>query len=171
MTGLASHTLATRTVRGLVDDSAIAVTLPFPLLSVCGLDDPGRRLLTATGTIEFAHALGVTIRGHDDCARVRLAIASGHTGPATGRVTALLFLLIVHGHGRGVGGLDGVAGITRRLLLLPGIAATLGQRWCLHLRLRVAPSFFPRPLSLTSSGCSSACQGLWRSGRRLLSLY
>ena len=171
VTGLASHALAPRIVRGLVDDSAIAVTLPFPFLSMCGPDDPGCSLLTATGTVEFARTLGVTIRGHDDCARVCLAIASGHTGPATGCMTALLFFLIVRGHGRGVSSLDGVAGIPRRLLLLPRIAATLGQRCCLPLRLRVAPSFFPCPLSLTSSGCSSACWGPWCSGMRLLGLY
>ena len=71
----------------------------------------------------------MTIRGLDDCARVRLAVvrpgvtARGHTGPATGRVTVLPFLLTVHDHEGGVGG---VAGIARRQLLLPEIAATLG---------------------------------------------
>ena len=42
--------------------------------------------------------------------------ARGHMGPATDHVIALL--LTAHGLGRGVGGLDGVAGTA--------IAATLG---------------------------------------------
>ena len=102
--------------------------------------------------------------------------AHSHTGPLTGHmtiaslVTALLLLLTILGHGREVGGLDRVAWIARRLLLLPEIVATLGQRWSSPLWLRVAPSLLPRPLSRTSSGCSSACWGPWRSGMRLLGL-
>ena len=69
----------------------------------------------------------------NDCAQVRVAVARpgvtarGHKGPATGRVTitglvtGLPFLLTGRSHRRGVG-----AGIARRQLLLPGIAATLG---------------------------------------------
>ena len=106
-----------------------------------GLADPGRGLLTATGTAEFARSLGVTICGLDDCARVRMAArrpgvtARGHTGPATchvtvaGLVTALPSLLTVCSRGREVSGMDRVARIARRLLLLPGITATLGRRW------------------------------------------
>ena len=86
-------------------------------------------------------------------------------------MTTLLFLLTIRSHGKGVGSLDGVAGITRRQLLLPKITATLGRWWSPPLQLRVAPSLFPRPLSRTSSGCSSACRGPWHSGMRLLGLY
>ena len=152
LTSLANRAVSPRTVRSLVDEGALAVTRHAPLLPVCGLDDPGRGLLTATRTIE--------------CARDRLAvarpgvIACGRMGPATGHVTiaglvtTLPFLLTARGHGRGVGGLDGVA----------GIAAALGRRWSLPLRLRLAPSLFPRPLSRTSPGCSSACLDPWHSG-------
>ena len=80
MTGLASH--------GLVDENALAVTCPAPLLPVCGLE-----LLTATGTFKCARPLGVTVHCCNDCARVCLAIARlsvttrSHTGPATGCLT------------------------------------------------------------------------------------
>ena len=132
VTSLTSRAVAPQTVRGRVDAGALAVTHHAPPLPVCGLDDPGRGLLTATGTVECASALRATVRGRDNCARDRLAVARpgvtayGHTGPAAGLMTALPFLLTTCGHGRGVGGLDGVAGIARRLLLLPAIAATLG---------------------------------------------
>ena len=107
MTGLASRALVPRTVRGLVDEGALAVTRHAPLLPVCGLG------------------------GHDDCARVRLVITRpsvtgrGHTCPATSHVTAHPFLLTVCGLGRGAGGLGRVTGIVRRLLLPPRITATL----------------------------------------------
>ena len=136
VTGLASRTLSPRTVRGLVDEGTLAGILHSPLLPACGLVGPSRSLRTATCLIEFARALGVTVRGLDDCAHVRLAIARpsvtvcGHTSPATGRP----FPLTVRGLGRGVGGLGGVTGIARRLLLPPGIAATLGRGWSLPLR-------------------------------------
>ena len=104
VTGLASCALAPRTVRGVVDEGALAVTCHALLLLVYGLDDPG--------IVECACALEATVRGHSDCARSHLAVAR----PG---LTAL-------SHGRGVGGLDEVAGIARRLLLLPAIAATLG---------------------------------------------
>ena len=87
----------------------------------------------------------------------------GHTEPITGRVlvaghmTARPFLQTVHGLGKGVGGLGGVAGITQRQLLPPGIAATLGREWSLPLRLQVAPFLDSRPLCRTLPGCSSAC--------------
>ena len=133
----AGRTPAPRTVRSLVDGGALAVTRPALLLPVCGLVAPGRGLWTATGIVECTLALGVTVRGLDECARNLLAVARpgvtacGHTGPATshvtvaGLVTAPL-LLTVRGLGRGVGGLDGVTGIARRLLLLPVIAVPLG---------------------------------------------
>ena len=66
VTGLASCALAPWTVLGLVDESAVVVTRHAPLLSVCGLSGPG--LLATTGTVRCACALGVTVRGHDDCA-------------------------------------------------------------------------------------------------------
>ena len=91
---------------------------------MCSLVDPGQDLLTAAMTDECSRSLGVTVRGRDDCARDRLAVARpgvtarSHTGPATGHVsvtvlvTALL-LLTARGLGRGVGSLDGVAGTAR----------------------------------------------------------
>ena len=87
--GLASRDLAPRTVRGRVDESALAVTRHTPPLPVA--------------------RPGVT-------ARCR-----------TGHVTALL-LLTACSLGRVVGGLDVVAGIARRLLLLPMIAVTFGRQ-------------------------------------------
>ena len=177
--GLVSCALAPRTIRSRVDESALTVTRHAPPLPVCGLNAPGHTLLNATGTVGCARAraLGATICRCNDCAHVRLAVVRpgvtthGHTSPVTGHmnvaglVTALP--LTARGLGRGVGGLDGVAGIMRRLLLFPAIAATLGRRWSPPLRLRVAPSLFPRPLSRTLSGCSLACLGPWRSGMRL----
>ena len=44
----------------------LAVTRPAPLLPVCSLDNPGRSLLTAAGTVEWTHALGVTVCSLDD---------------------------------------------------------------------------------------------------------
>ena len=121
---------APRTVRGLVDGGTLAVTRPALLLPVCGLVAPGRSLRTATGIAKCARALGVTVHGLNECARDLLAVARpgvtrGYTGPATGHVTAPL-LMTIRGLGRGVGGLDGVTGIARRLLLLPAITVTLG---------------------------------------------
>ena len=120
-----------------MDGSALAVARPGLLLPACGLVAPGRGLRTAPSVDECARALGVTARGLDECARDLLAVARpgmtarGHTGPATshvtvaGLVTAPL-LLTVRGLGRGVGGLDGVTGTARKLMLLPAIAVTLG---------------------------------------------
>ena len=51
--------------------------------------------------------------------------ARGHMGSLTGHVT-VAGLVTARGLGRGVGGLDRVARITMKLLLLPAIAATLG---------------------------------------------
>ena len=51
--------------------------------------------------------------------RLRSRLTGRDTDPTTGHVTA-------RGLGRGVGGLDGVTGTARRLLLLSAIAATLG---------------------------------------------
>ena len=112
------HAPAPRTVRGLVDGGV-----------------PGCSLRDATGIAECALTLGVTARGLDECARDLLAVARpgvtacNHTGPATsyvavtGLVTSPL-LLTVRGLGRGDGGLDGVTGIARKLMLLPAIAVT-----------------------------------------------
>ena len=118
VTGLASRALVPRTVRGLVDEGALALTRHAPLLPVCGLGGPGRGLWTVAGPVGFARTLGVTVRCLDDCASVRLAVTrpgvTGHTGPATGRVTVRPFPLTVHGLGKEVGGLGGVAGIVQR---------------------------------------------------------
>ena len=62
--GLASRALAPQTVRGLVDESACAVTRHAPPLPICGLDAPGLGLLTATGTSEYTRALGATVHCH-----------------------------------------------------------------------------------------------------------
>ena len=106
--------------------TALAVTCHAPLLLVCSLGGPGRDLQIATGPVGFARALRVTVRGHDNCIRIRLAVARpgvsgrGHTGLATGRVTvsghvtAHPFLLTIRGLGKGVGSLGGVAGIAQR---------------------------------------------------------
>ena len=146
-----------------------------PLLPVCVLGGPGRGLWTAAGPVEFA-------RGVDDCSRVRLAVARpgvtshGHTGPATGRVIATShgtvrpFPLTVRGLGKGVDSLGGVAWITQRQFLPPGIAATLGRGWNLPPQLWVAPFLGSRPLCQTLPGCSSACWGPLRGGMRLWGL-
>ena len=90
---------------------------------MCGLGSPGCGILTVTGTVGCARALGVTVRGRDDCADVCLAVirpavtGRNHTDHATGHmtvtglITALPFLLTIRSHGRGVGGLEGVDGI------------------------------------------------------------
>ena len=57
-----------------------------------------------------------------------MMIALAFIWPSRGPVS---LLLTACGRGRGVGSLDGVAGIARRLLLLPAIAETLGRRWSL----------------------------------------
>ena len=101
VTGLASRALAPQTVLSHVDGSALAVTCPAPLLTVCDLGGPGRGPLTATGTIGCAHALGVTVHGHDDCARVCLAVVRpgvtgrSHTVPLP--VTFSLFPVVAIG--------------------------------------------------------------------------
>ena len=110
VTGLASRALTTRTVRGRMDKGAFAVAHHTPLPPMCGLNDPGHGLLIATRTIECARALGGAVRSRDDCTRDHLAVTSpgvtacGHTGPATGHmtaaclVTALPFLLTARSH-------------------------------------------------------------------------
>ena len=112
VTGLASRALAPRTVHPLMDESALAMARPAPLLPVCSLSGPGCGLLTATRIVGCARALG-----HDDCARIHLAVVRpgvtdrGHTGPAASLVTAVPFLLTVCSHERVVSGLGGVTGI------------------------------------------------------------
>ena len=125
-----SRALVPRTVCGLVDRGAPAVTCLAPLLTVCGLGGPGRSLRTATGLVGCS-------RGLDECARIRLAVARpGVTSPShTGHVTVLPSLRIVRGLESGVVGLGGVAGITWGLWP-PGVAATLGRGWILLLWLR-----------------------------------
>ena len=120
-------------------------------LPACDLGSPGRGLRTAPGAVGFAHTLGVTACGLDESARVLLAAAGPAvivrdctvpgTGPVTvcGHGTGLSSPLTGLSHGRGVGNLDGVAGIVRRLMVPPRITATLVRRWGLLLRLRAAP--------------------------------
>ena len=90
---LESRALAPQAVCGCVDENALAMTRHTSLLPVCVIVDPGRDLLTATRTNEYAHAPGATVRCRDDCARDRLAFARpgvnarGHTGPAIGHRT------------------------------------------------------------------------------------
>ena len=60
---LGSRALDPRTVRGHMDESALAVTRHDHLLPVCSLVALSRCRLTATGSVECAHA-----RGLDDCA-------------------------------------------------------------------------------------------------------
>ena len=131
VTGLTSRALAPRTVRGLVDAKALSGILHTSLLPACSLGSPGRSLRTATGLMEFTRALRVTVRGLDECAVARPGVTvCCHTGLPTGREghgTIRLFPLTICGLVRGVGGLGGVTGIVRRLLLPPGIAATLGR--------------------------------------------
>ena len=57
VTGLASCALVPRTVCGLVDEGALAMTRHAPLLLVCGLGGPGPGLRTATGPVRFACSL------------------------------------------------------------------------------------------------------------------
>ena len=128
MTGLAS--------RALVDRGAPAATCPAPFLPMSGLNGPGPGLRTATGPVRWA--LGVTVCGLAEWAHVRMAVARpcvtgpGHTGPATGHVTALPSPWIVCSLESGVGGLGGVAGIAWRFQP-PGITVTLSQEWNLPL--------------------------------------
>ena len=133
VTGLASHALDPRTIRGLVDEGALARIHDAPLLPACGL---GRGLRTATGPVEFRSRSQVTVCSLDKCAHVRLAVARsgvavyGHTGPATGHWTVRPFPLTVCSLGKGVGGLGGVAGIARKLLSPPGITQLGGACTC-----------------------------------------
>ena len=154
---------------------ALAVTRHAPPLPVCSLDAPvavfsplpDRRVRSRSQSDHSrSRRLSSRSSGRRKARRDRERPATGHVTVA-GLVTALLFLLTARGLGRRVGSLDGVAGIARRLLLLPAIAATLGRRQSPPLRLLVAPSLFPRPLSRTLSDCSSACLGPWSSGMRL----
>ena len=131
--------------RSSVDVGALTGILHTPLLPMCGLGGSGHGFRTTTGLVEFARTFRVTVRGLDNCTRVRLAgvrpgvTVRGHTGPATGRVTVAGHgtghpsPLTVRGRGRRVASLGGVAGIARRLLLPPGIAVTLGRGWSLPL--------------------------------------
>ena len=66
VTSLASHSLVPRTVRGLVDEDALAGTCHAPPLLACGLGGPGSGLRPATSPVGFARALGVTVRGLDE---------------------------------------------------------------------------------------------------------
>ena len=121
-----SRAHAPRPIRGLV---GIRHAPPPP---VCGLGSPRQGPWTATGLVEFARTLGVTVLGIDECVRTLLAVARpgvtvcGHTGPVTGHGIGPFSPMTVCGRGRGAGGQGGVAEIARRLFLPPGIAAPLG---------------------------------------------
>ena len=100
MPGLASRSLASRPVRGILDECALARALHTPPLPVCSLGGPSRGLQTTPGAVGFAHALGVAVRGLDGSARALRAAAGpavivcDHTVPGIGPVT-------VHGDGTG----------------------------------------------------------------------
>ena len=124
MTDLASLALGPWTVRSLLDEGALAGIRHTPPLPAFG---PGRGFRPATGPVGFARALGVTVRGLNECTLFRLAVARpgvtglGHTGPTTGHmtvdtshVTVRPFLMTFRGLGREVGGQGGVAGIVWR---------------------------------------------------------
>ena len=115
--GLASHALAPRPVRCLVDACALVGALHALLLPAYGLGGPGRGFWTAPRPVGFACALGVTARGLAESALALLAAASpavivrDHTSPGTSLVTAhghgaaLSSPLTGLGHGSGVGDL------------------------------------------------------------------
>ena len=119
--GLTSCSCSPRPVSGLVDLGALDGTFHTSPLPVCGLGGPSRCLWTATDLVEFTCSLLPV-------ARPGVTVGS-HTGPATGHVTVTgpFSPLTVHTRRRGAGGEGGVTGIARRLLLPPGIAATLGR--------------------------------------------
>ena len=97
--GLASHALATRPVRGLVDECALTGALHTPPLPLCGLS---RGLRNTSGAVGFVRALGVAICGLDESASSLRAAAGpavivhDHAVPGIGLVTVLSC-------GRGVG--------------------------------------------------------------------
>ena len=156
--------------RGALD--GIRHALPLPM---CG---PGRGLQTATGLAEFACALGVAVRGLDECVRALLAVARpgvtvcGHTGPVTGHVTVAshgigpFSPLTVRGRGRGAGVQGGVPWIAWSCFCLPGsqqLWVESGACPCSGGRLHPsAHDFFagprqvvPQPVgALCSAGCS-----------------
>ena len=57
VTGLERHALIPRTVRGRVDENAVAVNRHAPLLPLCGLVATSRGLLATNGTDEWPLAL------------------------------------------------------------------------------------------------------------------
>ena len=137
--GLASRALTPQLVRSHVDACALVGdhhALPLPM---CGLGGPGRGLRTIPRAVGFDCTLGVTARGLARSTRALLAAAGptvtvrDHTDPGTGHGTGLSSPLSGFSHGRGVGGLGGVTGIVRRLMVPPRIAVTLGHGWGLPL--------------------------------------
>ena len=67
VTGLVSRSHVPQTVRGVMDEGALAVTRHAPLLPVFGLGGPGRGLWTATGPFGF----GVRLRSQTDRSQSR----------------------------------------------------------------------------------------------------
>ena len=127
VTGLASHALDPRTIRGLVDEGALTRIHDAPLLPACGL---GRGLRTATGPVEFRS------RSQSDRLQSRQvrSRSSGRCEVRRGRLrshgTVRPFNLTVSSLGKGVGGLGRVAGIARKLLSPPGITQLGGACTC-----------------------------------------
>ena len=156
---------------------AVSWTLCAPPLPACGLSGPGLGRRTATGAVGFARALDVTVSGFHKGARALLAITGpgvtvrGHTGPATGHEIGCFFPLIIHLRRIEVSGLGGVAGIALRLLLPPGIVATLGQGCSLPLQWGAVTPPSPCLSCRTLPGCSSACWGPVLSGMRSWALH
>ena len=171
---LSSCSLAPRPIHSLVNAGALASTLHAPPLPAYDLGGPGLGLQTATGPVGFARSLSVTVCGLDECAHTLLAVTGhgvtvcGHTGFATGHRIGPFSPLTIRGHGIEAGSLGGVAGIERKLLRPPGIAATLGRGRSLRWRAALSPG--PHLLCRTSPGCSSACWGPMLSAMRLWAL-
>ena len=115
--GLASHALAPRTVRDLVEACTLVGSLYALPLPTCGLGSLSHSLRTAPGAVRFTCALGVTARVLDESTRALLAAAGpavtvrAHAGPDTGPMTvrghwiSLSSPLTGLGHWSRVGGL------------------------------------------------------------------
>ena len=123
--------LVSRVALALHDPSAVSWTWALSMglftlpLCPCAVSAVPVALWTATDLVEFTCSLLPV-------ARPGVTVGS-HTGPATGHVTVTghgtgpFSPLTVHTRRRGAGGEGGVTRIARRLLLPPGIAATLGR--------------------------------------------
>ena len=119
-------------------------------------------VVTGTSFIELARSLGVTVRGLDECDRVRLAVARlgitirDHTGPAD-RSRYRERSWWSHGDR-----MEAVVASRDR--------CDSGSGWSLPLQLRAVPSPGSRPVCRILPGCSSACRGPLRSGMQMCGL-